>query len=74
MKNSSIAKNKKTTKKTWEMFDWVLNTLKIPSSNIISHAYESTADRRFSGLVYCSYVIYILNIRNGLKKTYITKR
>ena len=56
------------------MFDWVLNTLKIPSSNIISHAYGSTAESRVSGLVYWSYVIYILNIRNGLKKKYITKR
>ena len=55
------------------MFDWVLNTLKIPSSNIISQAYGSAADSSFSDLVYWSYVICILNIRNGLKKKYITK-
>ena len=56
------------------MLGWVLNTLKIPSSNIISQAYGSTADSSFSGLVYWSYVICILNIRNGLKKKYITKK
>ena len=55
--------------------DLVLNTLLILlSGNIIWHAYRAIADIRFSGLVYHSYVLYILEMRNGLAKNYITER
>ena len=52
--------------------DWIINTLRILSSNIIW--LWSIAYRIFSGLVYHSYVLYILRMRNGLATNYITER
>ena len=43
------------------------------SSVIIWHAYSSTADIRFPGLVYPSYVLYVLKKRNGLTTNYRQK-
>ena len=56
------------------MFDWVLNTPLMLSNNVIWHAYWSTADNRFSDLVYDFYVFSMLKIRNRLTKAFITKR
>ena len=46
----------------------------IPSSNIIWHAFILITDTRFLGLVYHSYVLYILKMGNGLAKVYTSER
>ena len=51
------------------LFGWVLKT----HINVIWHDFGSTADSRFSDLVYFSYVFYILNIRNGLTKNVLQR-
>ena len=43
------------------------------SSVIIWHAYSSTADIRFLGLVYPAYVLCVLKKRNGLTENYRQK-
>ena len=55
------------------MFDRILNTLLILSGNVFWHAYGLITGSIFSGFVCHSYIIYVLNIKNGLIKNYITK-
>ena len=52
--------------------DWIINTLLILSSNIIWLWVDSV--QHIFKLVYHSYVLYILRMRNGLATNYITER